>query len=129
MQSLKVINQQKQDQKKEEEKPLHYLYVQDGELYCTNCDFIGYYILHKECWICNATWPEGKEPKEEDTKDNTDLGPPPLVTPAPLVIQLSIPHMPDIPEYKEYNRQLDYILEERTRLSSIENKKMNMIHK
>lgn len=126
MQSLKEV------QKNEEEKPLHYLYVQGRELYCTNCDFIGYYLLHKECWICDATWPQGKEPKEEERKDINDLEsrvPVPLVIPAPLVMQLSVPHMPDTPEYKKYNRELDYILEERTRLSSVENKKISMVHK
>jgi len=114
MQSVKEFNQQ---DKKEDVPETHYLYIQNSELYCTNCDFIGYYLLHKECWICDAKWPEGKEPKEEFEEKDLEFEQP--ISPAPLVMQLSIPHIPDAEEFKEYNRQLDELLT----MSSIGNNK------
>jgi hypothetical protein len=115
MQALKVINQQKQEETKEvEEVPetnedVPYLYIQDGDLYCSNCDCIGYYLSYKECCICGAKWPEGKEPSTEELEKLDFIRPPPK--PAPLVRQLSVPHMPDIPEFRDYNAHLDRILE------------------
>jgi hypothetical protein len=35
---------------------------------------------------------------------------PPLTTPAPIIRQLGIPFMPDTPEFKEYNDQLEDIV-------------------
>jgi len=76
----------------------------------------------------NDTYPQPKEAdaKEADPKeeaiDEEYTGPPPLTAAAPIVMQLAIPHMPDTTqENKEYNRYLDYIIEERTRLA-IKNK-------
>ena len=117
MQSLKKINQSKKE-KVPETNEEHYLYVQDGDLYCTNCDCIGYYIYHKECCICGAKWPEGKEPTNKELEELDLIRP---LKPAPLVMQLSIPHMQNTEVFKEYNRQLDELLEEKIRMSSIGN--------
>ena len=116
MQALKVINQQKQEETKEveevpetNEEDTPYLYIQDGDLYCSNCDCIGYYLSYKECCICGAKWPEGKEPSTEELEKLDLIRPPPK--PAPMVRQLSVSHMPDIPEFRDYNANLDRILE------------------
>lgn len=128
MQSLKEISQQAQNEEVEEvpetnedtTPPVHSLYIQDGDLYCTNCDYIGYYIYHKECCICGAKWPEGKEPTLKELEDLdlirtpinwSELGGNGSPKPAPLVRQLSVSHMPDTPEFRDYNRRLDEILE------------------
>lgn len=113
MQSLKEINQSKKEEVPETNKE-HYLYIQNGDLYCTNCDCIGYYIYCKECCICGAKWPEGKEPTSKELEELDLIRP---LKPAPLVMQLGVSHMPDTEEFKDYNRRLDYILEENTRLT------------
>ena len=113
MQSLKEFSQQAQNEEVEEvpetnedtSPPIHSLYIQDGDLYCTNCNCIGYYIYHKECFICGAKWPEGKEPTVKELEDLDLIRPPPK--PAPMVRQLSVSHVPDTPEFRDYNRRLD----------------------
>jgi hypothetical protein len=96
-----------------------YIYIKDGELYCTKCGFIGMYICDNECCICEAKWLEEIEPKNE--QHFNDLLPP--LNPAPLVMQLSIPHVLDTTtlESRIYNKQLDDLLKEKNRLSSTVN--------
>lgn len=54
------------------EPPQDYIYIKDGELYCTKCDFIGMYICHNECCICEAKWQKGMEPKDEEYMEDEE---------------------------------------------------------